>query len=62
MSTFSSGKGYSSWRRELDEGSTCFDSKCNGTMEFDWNECSCGTPHSIGPCSNCEDGLNLVCG
>ena len=61
MSTFSSGKGYSSWRGELDEGSTCFDSKCKGTMQFDWSECTCGTPHSLGPCSNCEDGLNLAC-
>ena len=52
---------YDTWLEELEEGSSCFDSECNGTMEFDWSECSCGTPHSIGPCSNCADGLNLVC-
>lgn len=53
---------YDKWLEGLDEESACFDSSCSGTMQFCWSECTCGTPRSIGPCSNCEDGLNLVCG
>lgn len=48
--------------RSREEGSSCWDTTCGGTMEVDHSKCTCGTSSgAIGPCGNCESGLNLTC-
>jgi len=46
---------------EIEEGMSCR-RDCTGTMEVDHSNCTCGTSSGpIGPCGNCEGGLNLTC-
>lgn len=44
---------------ESEEGMACLDKECKGSLDLDFSNCTCYGDN--GPCSNCEDGLNLTC-